>query len=120
MQRNRPLRSAQAAAVTVRRTHGRRTESLVDGRGETMVFLRVDGQEVCGRGAIRAAPSDRANRCGPPQYGTYSSEVWLGVPKTDSAIIVMKASQQRLRCDSAEALNRPMDRGIDVFAYHYN
>ena len=85
-----------------------------------MIFLRVDGQEVCGRGAIRAAPSDRANRCGPPQYGTYSSEVWLGVPKTDSAIIVTKASQQRLRCDSAEALNRPMDRGIDVFAYHYN
>jgi hypothetical protein len=34
--------------------------------------------------------------------------------KSDSAILVMKASKERLGCDDAEALNRPMERGILV------
>jgi hypothetical protein len=34
--------------------------------------------------------------------------------KSDSAILVMKASKDRLGCDDAEALNRPMEGGILV------
>src|SRR5205809_2123092 len=34
--------------------------------------------------------------------------------KSDSAILVMKAADDRLWCDDAEALNRPMERGILV------
>src|SRR6266516_8147069 len=34
--------------------------------------------------------------------------------KSDSAILVMKAAKDRLRCDDAEALNRPMEWGILV------
>jgi hypothetical protein len=30
----------------------------------------------------------------------------------DSAILVMKAAKNRSRCDGAEPLNRPMDRGV--------
>src|SRR5262249_47245550 len=34
--------------------------------------------------------------------------------KSDSAILVMKAAEDRLRCDDAEALNRPVEWGILV------
>ena len=34
--------------------------------------------------------------------------------KLDSAILMMKAAQDRRRCDNAEALNRTMERGIFV------
>src|SRR5262245_59453872 len=34
--------------------------------------------------------------------------------KSDSAILVMKAAKDRLGCDDAEALNRPMEWGILV------
>src|SRR5215469_2586228 len=34
--------------------------------------------------------------------------------KSDSAILVMKAAKDGLGCDDAEALNRPMERGILV------
>src|SRR5262249_12075053 len=34
--------------------------------------------------------------------------------KSDSAILVMKAAEDRLGCDDAEALNRPMEWGILV------
>ena len=32
--------------------------------------------------------------------------------KSDSAILVMKTAEDRLRCDDAEALNRARERGI--------
>jgi hypothetical protein len=40
--------------------------------------------------------------------------------KLDSAILVMKAVEDRLRRDDAAALNRAMERASDEFAIHYN
>src|SRR5674476_298326 len=34
--------------------------------------------------------------------------------KLDSAIMVVKAAEDRLRCDGADALNRAMERGVLV------
>jgi hypothetical protein len=34
--------------------------------------------------------------------------------KLDSAMVVMKAAENRARCDGTNALNRPMDKGIMI------
>ena len=39
---------------------------------------------------------------------------WCVYRKLDSAILVMKPAKERLGCDEAETLNRPMERGILV------
>src|SRR6266478_5201332 len=56
--------------------------------------------------------------------GSYVLEHWIGQDwrsilccacrKSDSAILVMKAAEDRLGCDDAEALNRPVEWGILV------
>jgi hypothetical protein len=67
-----------------------------------MISLRVDGQEVCGPGAIRATPPDRANRCGLP----------VRTDNSDSSVLVMQPGDQRMRYDAPDWLNGTRHRRI--------
>src|SRR5204862_4147887 len=48
------------------------------------------------------------------QAGSGDEFICCACRKLDSAMLVMKAAEDRLRCDDAEALNRPMEWGILV------
>jgi hypothetical protein len=63
-------------------------------------FLHVLRSTLLSARELKAAASARND------FGPVCTE------KSDSAILVMKTAEDRLRCDDAEALNRARERGI--------
>src|SRR6266704_206997 len=67
---------------------------------------------------IANGSSRRAFFNGPASTGSKpslpTSSITCACRKSDSAILMMKATKDRLECDRADALNRPMERGILV------
>jgi hypothetical protein len=69
-------------------------------------------------GSVQTNPEPRAGG-----LEELAMQVWIGFKarmpscayrKSDSAILVMKAAEDRLGCDDTEALNRPMEWSILV------
>src|ERR1035437_3885125 len=64
--------------------------------------------------AFGAIFSRRRNSKATPRPATESAATGRVCRKLDSAIMVVKAAEDRLRCDCADALNRAMKRGVLV------